>query len=297
MTAIYSNPGFSDDERRSRLFQGQVFIYETRPESRALVQFAEQLIVEAFDGLDPETAQHHLPVERFAAILAELKPRFIHHPQSKELIQALLASYGCDTDRTYFDVPRLRSSTSNDYLTTGIAYAFHPHRDTWYSAPLSQVNWWIPVFAVVPENVMTFHPRYWDNPVRNGSHRYDYYEWNRTSRFNAAEHIGKDTRDQPKPEEPIELEPRVTLVPEPGGVMIFSGNQLHSSVPNTSGRTRYSIDFRSVHLDDVVNRREAPNVDVACTGTTLRDFLRCSDLERMPEDIALAYENKATAPA
>ncbi|MFJ2028478.1 phytanoyl-CoA dioxygenase family protein [Streptosporangium sp. NPDC087985] len=290
MTITYSNPGFSDDERRSHLYDGQVFLYPARPESRALIEFAQELIRKAFGALDPETAQHDLSVQKFAAILSELKPRFIHHPRAKELLQALLGSFGCDAEKTYFDVPRMRSSTSDNYLTSGIAYAFHPHRDTWYSAPLSQVNWWIPIFEVVPENVMTFHPRYWDSPVKNGSHRYDYYEWNRTSRFNAAQHIGKDTREQPRPEEPIELEPRVTLVPEPGGVMIFSGNQLHSSVPNTSGKTRFSIDFRTVHLDDVIARREAPNVDCACTGTTLRDFLRVSDLERMPEDVALAYE-------
>ena len=124
-----------------------------------------------------------MPVEEFAALLAELKPKFIHHPESKERIRALLASFGCDLDRTYFDVPRMRTSTSDDYLTSGISYAFHPHRDTWYSAPFSQLNWWIPIYPVVPENVMAFHPQYWGTPVRNGSRRYNYYEWNRTSRL------------------------------------------------------------------------------------------------------------------
>ena len=34
----------------------------------------------------------------------------------------------------------LRTSTSDDYLTSGISYSFHPHRDTWYSAPFSQLR-------------------------------------------------------------------------------------------------------------------------------------------------------------
>ena len=84
-----------------------------------------------------------------------------------------------------------------------------------------------------------------DTGVRNGSRRYDYDEWNRTSRYSAAQHIKSDTRDQPKPEEPVELDPQVRVVPEAGGVLLFSGNQLHSTVPNTSGRTRFSIDFGS----------------------------------------------------
>jgi len=89
----------------------------------------------------------------------------------------------------------------------------------------------------------------------------------------------------------------VRVVPEAGGVLLFSGNQLHSTVPNTSGRTRFSIDFRVVDIDDVIARREAPNVDSECTGTTLRDFLRASDLQRIDEEIVLAYERAPAAKA
>jgi hypothetical protein len=282
-----------DEARRQNLYNGQIFVFSARPSTLALIEHARELIAEAFGSMDPETAQHKMPVEEFAAVLTELKPKFIHHPTSKERIQALLSEFGCDLDRTYFDVPRLRTSTSDDFLTSGISYAFHPHRDTWYSAPFSQLNWWIPIFPVVPENVMAFHPRYWSQGVRNGSRRYDYYEWNATSRKTAAQHIKTDTRDQPKPEEPVELDPQVRVVPEPGGVLLFSGNQLHSTVPNNSGRTRFSIDFRTVNVDDVVARREAPNVDSECTGTTLRDFLRGTDLQRIDEQVALTYEGKA----
>lgn len=296
MNSVFSNPSLNDDSRRRQLYQGQLMVYGATPRSLAFVEHAREMISAAFGSRDPQTAQHDMPVEEFAKLLADLKPRFIHHPSSKELIRELLAEFGCDLDQTYFDVPRLRTSTSDDYLVSGISYAFHPHRDTWYSAPFSQLNWWIPIYPVVPENVMAFHPRYWTQPVRNGSRRYDYDVWNRTSRQSAAQHVKSDTRDQPKPEEPVELDPQVRVVPEPGGVLLFSGNQLHSTVPNTSGRTRFSIDFRTVHLADVVDRREAPNVDSACTGTTLRDFLRCRDLERMPEDVALGYEG-AVLPA
>ncbi len=146
MTTVLFNPDISDEERRTRLYGGQVLVYSASPESLALIEHARTLIAEAFGAADPQTAQHDMSVEDFAALLAELKPKFIHHPESKERIRALLASYGCDLDRTYFDVPRTRTSTSGDYLTSGISYAFHPHRDTWYSAPFSQLNWWIPVF-------------------------------------------------------------------------------------------------------------------------------------------------------
>jgi hypothetical protein len=286
----------SDDARRLRLYQGEVFVYTPRPSTTAFVEFTRDLVRDAFGSLDPETAQYQLPVEEYAALLAELKPAFIHHPRCKELIRDLLVDFGCDPEKTYFDVPRLRTSTSDDYLTSGIAYAFHPHRDTWYSAPFCQLNWWMPVFDIVPENGMAFHPKYFSTAVRNSSAGYDYYQWNAKNRANAATHIKSDTRIQPKPEEQIELFPQTRVVAPSGGMLIFSAAQLHSSVPNTSGRTRFSIDFRTVHLDDVLGHTGAPNVDSACTGTTMRDYLRCTDHARIAEELCLGYDEAPPPP-
>jgi hypothetical protein len=51
----------------------------------------------------------------------------------------------------------------------GFAYAWHPHRDTWYSAPLAQVNYWMPVYEISADNAMAFHPEYFDGAVANDS--------------------------------------------------------------------------------------------------------------------------------
>jgi hypothetical protein len=295
MDTVYLDPAFEDARRRTELFDGQIFLFTPRPAAMALVEHARSMVEEGFGGLDPETAQDHMSVEEYAQLLADLKPKFIHHPRSKELIAALMADLGCNPERTYFDVPRLRTSTSGGYLTTGIAYAFHPHRDCWYSAPFSQQNWWMPVYDVSRDNVVAFHPHYWTHPVRNGSRDYNYAEWNRVSRYNAAQQIGEDTRKQPKAEEELELDPQIRPVMPPGGLMLFSGAQLHSSVPNTSGRTRISIDFRTVNIDDVKSGAGAPNIDAECTGTTLGDFLRCSDLEHLPEELIARYDTPPAA--
>src|SRR5437879_8164188 len=292
MNAIYLDAPITDEKRRELLYRGQLLVYSPTPRSLALVGFARKMAEEAFHPLDPETAQFHLPVERYAAILADLKPKFIHAPESKKSIQGMLCELGADQEKTYFDVPRMRSSTSDEFLTVGIAYAFHPHRDTWYSAPMCQINWWMPIYPIVPENAMAFHPRYWSQGVRNGSAGYNYAEWNRTSRHNAAQFVKQDTRVQPKPEEPLELDPQIRVIAPPGGVLLFSAAQMHSSVPNNSGRTRFSVDFRTVHEDDVATRRGAPNVDSACTGTTMGDYLRGSDLTHLPEKYFALYETQ-----
>ncbi len=289
---VYFDSKASDDERRSGLYAGQLYVYSPRQSISEFARFTRQMVEDAFGGRDPEKAQYDMPVEAFAELLGKLKPAFIHHPESKRHVARVLEDLGCDLGKTYFDVPRLRSSTSDQYLTTGIAYAWHPHRDTWYSAPACQLNFWMPVYELDAENGMAFHPRYWSQPVKNSSSGYNYYVWNQQFRGPGVEKITKqDDRPLPKPTEPVELDPQIRLQCPVGGIIVFSGAQMHSSVPNTSGKTRYSVDFRTVHLDDAKSRRGAPNVDAHCTGTTMRDYLRGTDLSLLPDDVIALYND------
>ena len=290
MNTIYYDSKLSDDVRRGRLYNGQIFVFSPRATTLALCEFARGMIEEAFESVDPRVAQYSMPVEQYVAIAAPLKPRFIHHPETRKLLRALVADFTCDLSNTYIDVPRLRMVTHGGYLTSGVGYAHHPHRDTWYSAPMCQLNWWLPIYEFESDSGMAFHPQYWSRPVKNGSGSFNYYEWNAVGRKHAAQHIKTDTRKQPRPEEPLELEPQIRIVCPPGGVILFSAAQMHSTVPNTSGKARYSIDFRTVHLDDVLATSGAPNIDSVSTGTSLRDFLRGSDFAPLPEDTVKLYD-------
>ncbi len=290
MSAVHIDSSMSDDERRNLLYSGDLFVASASPSTKALIALAREMLEKAFAPHDPRTIHEHLTPEEAAAILGELKPRFVHHPDAKSLIREILRENNVDIDKTYFDVPRMRSAYPSDFLSSGIAYAFHAHRDTWYSAPMCQINWWLPIYPVVANNAMGFYPQYFDAPVKNNSEIYNYYEWNSKHRADAAKHVRSDTREQPKPQEPLS-KPTVCCLPPPGGIILFSAAQLHETVPNTAGLARYSIDFRTVHLDDVVAHRGAPNVDTRATGTTMRDYLRASDLEHIPEDIIRTYDD------
>ena len=286
---LFFDSAMDETKRREELYRGSVLVYSPSPSALKLCEFARELVETAFHPHDPRKIQESMPVEQCVEILADLKPKFIHHPTSKELIQGMLAERGCDLEKTYFDVPRLRTAFPSDYLASGIAYAFHPHRDTWYSAPGSQINWWMPIYDIYPENCMAFHPRYWDEAIPNSSNTYNYYAWNRMNRQSAAQHVKSDTREQPRPQAPLAPDPQVRVIARVGGAMLFSAAQLHSTVPNTCGLTRYSIDFRTVHLDDVWNKAGAPNVDSASTGTTMRDYIRASDYSHLPEEAIAPY--------
>ena len=238
-----------DDEarRRTRLYAGDIYVYSATPATRALCEFAAELSEEAFAPHEPSSAQHHLPVEEYVEILKVLKPKFIHHPRCKEIIPEILREFDCQLEQTYFDVPRLRTACAGDYLNTGMAYAFKPHRDTWYSPPMSQINWWLPIYPICAENTMAFHPAYWKKAVPNNSAKFNYQDWNTGGRVAAAsQSLKKDTRFQSAAIGELELEPDVRITCPPGGLILFSAAHLHSTVPNTSQSTRFSIDFRTV---------------------------------------------------
>jgi hypothetical protein len=292
MNTVYFDPPFSDAERRQHLYDGQLIVLSPNESTLAFCNHARHLIEQAFAPLHPQTAQHHLPVEQYVEILGKLKPTFIHHPESKKHLAALLNTAGCDLEKTYYEVPKLRSSTSDGYLTAGIAYAWHPHRDTWTAALPCQINWWIPIYELRSDNAMTFYPQYWNRPIMNSSKNYNYYQWNKKHRGDQVlKYIKEDPRPLPKAMEELTLNPEIRLIPPVGGVVLFSAAQLHASVQNVSGVTRFSFDFRTIHLDDIAAKRGAPNIDSQCEGHMLRDYIRPSDLAHVPDQYNALYDD------
>ena len=293
MNTVYFDSSDDDALRREKLYQGQIYVLAPRPSTIALIEHARDMIETAFGGIDPRLAQYEMPVEKYVEICAPLKPAFIHNDKTKELLRNVVEDFGADIEQTYVDVPRLRMVTSDGYLTSGVGYAHHPHRDTWYSAPMAQLNWWLPIYDIETSQSMAFHPYYFDKPIKNGSADFNYYEWNAVGRKGAATQIKADTRKQPKPEEELtHLDPQLRLVPPAGGIVLFSPQHLHSTVANVSGKARYSIDFRTVNRVDLENGRSAPNVDCECTGTSLRDFRRATDASQLPDEVIARYDDE-----
>ena len=205
MGSVFLDSTIADEERRTRLYAGDIFVFSPTEGTRALIDLARQMLEQAFAPHDPRTIHERKTPEEVAAILGKLKPQFIHHPECKAHHTADHDEHGVDPEKLYFDVPRLRSAYPSHFLSSGIAYAFHPHRDTWYSAPMCQLNWWLPIYPIEPDNALGFYPRYFGEAVKNNSEIYNYYEWNTKNRATAAQHVKSDTRAQPKAQQ--ELEP------------------------------------------------------------------------------------------
>ena len=181
-----------------------------------------------------------------------LKPRFIHHRRSKELLRDRCSGARLRPRRRRTSTCRgCARRRADGYLTTGIAYAWHPHRDTWYSAPMCQLNLWMPVYEISPATRWPSTRRTSPRRCRTTPHDYNYYEWNSKYRAQRRPEIGSDDRPLPGPTVEVDISDPLVLVTPIGGLLEFSGQHLHSSVPNHSGRTRFSIDFRTVHVADI----------------------------------------------
>jgi len=273
--SIYVNRALSADERRSSVQHGDFHLVVGNPTVRPMVEWATTLIGEAFGELDPQLAQHEIEVPEFIKRVSPLKSKFTNDAHTKELMADLLIGLGYDPDDTYYDLPRLRAVPSDGYLTTGVSYAYRPHRDTWYSHPPAVVNHWVPVFDTVGANVMSFWVEYWDRRVGNSG--FDYDSWVAESRFAAASQVGVEQRPHPLPTDPIDGASEIRFAPNAGDVIIFSTCQLHGTAPNVSGRTRFSFDMRTLSLRDLQTGAGPADLDGRATGTTVKDFLRVAD--------------------
>jgi hypothetical protein len=280
---VFVDPEVPPPILRQSVYQGDLIVLTRLSSVSEFVDYTRAQLIDLFKPYDPESAHENIDKAEMATLLGSWKPRFIHSPRSRELICKIIRETGFCAEETHYDVPKPRTSFPVGHLTTGIAYAFPWHRDVWYSAPAQQINWWLPVFPVRVDNSMRFDLRNFDRTVANSSGQFDYYR-NNKARLNTASQISTERQVRPAAlnYSPID---ELVIVPAPGAVMLFSGAQLHASVPNTSGRARFSVDFRTVDVADLHAGRGAPLVDADCTGTAIRDFRRVADDSPFDEEM------------
>src|SRR5690348_6656761 len=227
---IVIDPDVTGDELRQQIFTGNLVILTRLQSLRDFVEYTRGELTELFSPHDPEHAHEHIEPAEMAKILGAWKPRFIHAEMSKKLVRAVIEEAGFPAEETHYDLPKPRTSFPAGHLTTGIAFAFPWHRDVWYSAPAQQINWWLPIFPVRETNAMTFDLANFAREVPNTSADFDYYD-NNSRRFGAAKSVRNEGQARPGA---IDHTPSVDLIPlpAPGDVLLFSGAQLHKSIPN-----------------------------------------------------------------
>lgn len=285
--AVLVDPDYDGRTLRETLYLGHLVVLTRLSAVGRLVDHIRDELGTLFAPHDPEHAHQHFSREEMASVLSVWKPAFMHSDRAKGLVRAAITEAGFCAETTHYDVPKPRTSFPVGHLTTGIAFAFPWHRDTWYGAPCQQINWWFPVFPIREDNAMSFDLPSFGKTVLNSSATFDYYR-NNMARLQTGSQVEKEQQCRPAA---IDHDPpaECVVLPSPGSILLFSGAQLHRSIPNTSGRARYSVDFRSVDVPDVEAGIGAPSIDVHCSGTAIRDFRRVADDDPFDEDAVVRW--------
>lgn len=249
-----------------RIYAGEVLLFRGRPAVARLRAAAAERIAGCFEGLDPLKAQHALARDDFVARVDALQRDFARDPDVAELFRTAFADCGVALDRCYWDQLHLR------VLPSGSGFGgprgghrirtLKAHRDSWGANIPAQINWWAPIHPLTEGRTMALYPAYWDRPLANDSAGWDLEELRRRDR--AARAAGLAESDYPRLPQAIEMLDRASewrVLPAPDDLLCFSAAHLHATVPNDSGTTRFSLEARTVDLDDVRAHRGAPNLD------------------------------------
>ena len=253
---------------RERLFRGELLVFRRLPVMLALAGRARAMAEAAFAPAFPPFAQDGFEPEEFRARAVALRRSFLHDPEARAAFRAMIEALGLDPASTFADRLILRLQPSGSAYAGRRSRDLPPHRDTWGSNLMAQVNLWGPVFPVEPGATMVIWPDLFIRPASNTSAEWD------LERLRAAP--GRYPL-LPEFRGNLEGERVLTVLIEPGDLLCFSGAHLHASRPNRTGRVRVSIDTRILVRADLEAGRGAVNVDGRAPRDGREWFHRVSD--------------------
>ena len=213
-----------------------------------------------------------------------------------------LESAGINLAGVYADDVRFRCIPPNFQEHPQASGLLCWHRDTFYSNASCQINLWIPLTACDRSNGIAFFPDYLDVAVKNNSAGFSLNQWNEAGGFQAfseSETGVKASTGLTYPSALVSPDLDRAFCPEvgPGHALLFASRHLHGTMPNLSGRNRYSLASRFCVVEDLQKADPALNVDNGSAGCFTREFRHAHSGERCPEWLCDRYERLTTRPA
>ena len=253
-------------EFREAVYAGKIFRLPPTPVTRELVAELTGELEKNFGKLT--TAHERFDFHTMREPLTGLRARLASDSRYISTLGDIASAAGAASEFAV-DPFRLRCVLHGNHLNKGSEIAYAAHRDTWYGNPQCQLNFWIPLQDVAEEHSFMFYPALFDAPVPNSSRNFRYGEW-------SEKHGWQGSKNHVVTEFPTATAPLTggrAFEARAGEIVVFSAAHLHQTVKNASGITRFSLDFRAVHLGDHARGLGAPNADNASAPDALRDYL------------------------
>ncbi len=264
---------------RRAVYAGDVFLSPPTAASLALVAAARDALAEALGCTRDEIRdipQRIDNVELFARI-GGLRKELYLAPRFHDAVRQVVAALDLDPRRVAFDPLRLRVIKHRGHENPLAKAVYHPHRDTWYAHPRALIAWWIPLDDLAADETFVFYPERFTAPVDNDSEIFDYTDWVREGwelKIGWQKLAAGTEAAYPHAAPGVDGGRAVGFACRAGDNLIFSGAQFHATLPQATGRTRYSLDFRIVDLDDHAAGLGAADVDNRSRGSALVDYVQ-----------------------
>jgi hypothetical protein len=259
-------------ELREAVYAGKVVRIPANAVSRRLVKAVWAALEAEFGTVTARRQlQFKLPGDEFYARIGKVRKRLACEELYRKRLFQLLSHHGFTQGEHAVDPVRLRAVTHLGHENPKAAPAYTAHRDSWYANPQAQINWWIPLHAVTEADSFAFYHDLFDKPVPNNSADFDYDEWMANIGWQSTS--GKPAVYPSAQEGSFDPAKGVAFCCGAGDIILFSAAHLHQTMKNASGLTRFSIDFRTVHLGDHSSGKGAANVDNQSTGDALKDYV------------------------
>ena len=260
---------------RQALYDGSLFKLAPTRASEQLVQNGRDVIASELGGQDIREIPSRLDGNTWFSRIGNVRRALFLGEDFHGRVRDLIASYGFDPARTEFDPLRLRAIAHRGHENPRAAPVYYAHRDTWYAHSQAIVTWWVPLDDLCEEETFELYPDRFREAVPNDSEVFDYDGWVRDGR---SLKIGwQDPEAGQRARYPSVIgEPdagrAVAFSCRRAQTLLFSGSHFHKTRPQATGRARFSLDFRTVDLDDHARGLGAPNVDNRSRGSALPDY-------------------------
>ena len=280
MNIIRCNSPVSDKDRAEKNFKGDLLIYQNITAMHELIAYADQLLLDALDGIEPPKAQDHFSPDEFLKRTTKVQAYFRNSQAAKDLFFKALEQCGVDLNETYYDHFPMRIVPFDKSYDGAQCGVIGHHRDSWGSNIHSQINWWAPLYELEEDRTIAIYPDYWHKPIENNTSTWSHADYLK-KRKEAEKELEVSYPSAPSPQAYVDESGVIKVMLTPGDIVSFASTHLHASVPNTTKFTRYSVEMRSMNKKDLTLNRTAPNVDNAATKPMYQWFKHILSKEKL----------------
>jgi len=257
MTATRLHPwikGTPPEALSEAVFDGKLVAVSGLPALDALAGRVRTIITDLFDTPEPEMAEARMDPGDFRKTVVEARRLVDGDGAVQQHWLDTLASLGFRPGDMLGDRMRLRVVPSRPEARGKRTFPLPAHRDSWGSGLQAQVNWWMPLYPLAETRTMKVWPDAFRQVVDNTSGEWDFETLKREGAENYP--LLPCAREAPRTA-------GEAVLAAPGTLIAFSAAHLHASASDTSGRSRFSLDTRTLWHHDLAAGRGAPNTDNA----------------------------------